>query len=136
MTMAKSPSFRSAFILLLVWVATGICDGLAPNSDTSRRDVLKKFVRAAAVGSIAVSPAIAIDTPEAMDVESFLRTGMVQMPMGVSGQAGKARPETGVVLRYGFSLCVHSLILYWASRCELLVSLLPLVMPPRTFLFL
>jgi len=34
-----------------------------------------------------------------MNVEDFLKKGGVSMPMGVSGQAGKMRPETGVVLR-------------------------------------
>ena len=36
-----------------------------------------------------------------IDTEDFLKTGMVAMPMGVSGQAGKAKPRTGVVLREG-----------------------------------
>jgi hypothetical protein len=36
-----------------------------------------------------------------LDTEDFLKTGMVSMPMGVSGQAGKAKPITGVVLREG-----------------------------------
>jgi hypothetical protein len=37
----------------------------------------------------------------ATNVEEFLRTGMVPNPMGVSGQAGKPRPEVGVLLREG-----------------------------------
>ena len=36
-----------------------------------------------------------------LDVPDFLRTGQVAMPMGVAGQAGKSRPETGVTLRDG-----------------------------------
>jgi hypothetical protein len=36
-----------------------------------------------------------------VDTEDFLKTGMVSMPMGVSGQAGKAKPKTGIVLREG-----------------------------------
>ena len=36
----------------------------------------------------------------AVDTDEFLRTGGVAMPMGVSGQAGKYKPETGVFLRY------------------------------------
>jgi hypothetical protein len=35
------------------------------------------------------------------DIDDYLRTGLVAQPMGVSGQAGKSRPETGVVLRDG-----------------------------------
>jgi len=38
---------------------------------------------------------------ESLDVDNFLKTGGVAMPMGVSGQAGKSRPENGVVLRDG-----------------------------------
>ena len=38
---------------------------------------------------------------DTMDVDSFLRTGVdIGGPMGVSSQAGKSRPETGVYLRY------------------------------------
>jgi hypothetical protein len=36
-----------------------------------------------------------------VDTDDFIRTGMVSMPMGVSGQAGKAKPITGVVFREG-----------------------------------
>ena len=94
--MAKSPS-RKALVLFISTVAVDVSNGLS-STEASRRDVLKLV--GAVVGSTAVNPATAIDTPDAMDVDSFLRTGMVPMPMGVSGQAGKARPETGVVLRY------------------------------------
>ena len=53
-------------------------------------------------GAVLISTtADAIDTPNAIDVDSFSRTGMVAQPMGVSGQAGKSKPETGVVLREG-----------------------------------
>jgi hypothetical protein len=38
-------------------------------------------------------------TPESFDVDSYLRTGYVSSPMGVSGQAGKSRPETGVYVQ-------------------------------------
>lgn len=38
---------------------------------------------------------------EPVDVNDFLKSGRVAMPMGVSGQAGKSRPETGVVIRDG-----------------------------------
>lgn len=40
-----------------------------------------------------------IRSPDSLDIENFLNTGMVAQPMGVSGQAGKSRPETGIVLR-------------------------------------
>jgi hypothetical protein len=34
-----------------------------------------------------------------MDVDSFLQSGGVAMPMGVSGQAGKSKPITNIVFR-------------------------------------
>ena len=37
-------------------------------------------------------------------VDDFLKSGQVAMPMGVSGQAGKSRPETGIVFRDGSEL--------------------------------
>ncbi len=39
--------------------------------------------------------------PDSFDIDHYLKTGFVNNPMGVSGQAGKSRPETGVVLREG-----------------------------------
>lgn len=56
--------------------------------------------------AIAISASGAIVTPGtcragAVDTDEFLKTGQVSMPMGVSGQAGKAKPRTGVVLRDG-----------------------------------
>lgn len=49
-------------------------------------------------GALADSAAI----QDKMDVESFLKTGMdMGGNMGVSSQAGKSRPQTGVVLRDG-----------------------------------
>ena len=38
---------------------------------------------------------------ETTDVDDFLRTDGVSMPMGVSGLAGKSTSETGVLLREG-----------------------------------
>jgi hypothetical protein len=38
---------------------------------------------------------------DGLDVKDFLKTGQVSQPMGVSGQAGKSKPETGVYLRDG-----------------------------------
>ena len=43
----------------------------------------------------------AVDSPDSMDVDDFLKSGMVMNPMGVSGQAGKSKPDTGVLLRDG-----------------------------------
>ena len=38
------------------------------------------------------------------NVDDFLKSGSVSMPMGVSGQAGKSKPETGIVFRDGSEL--------------------------------
>ena len=59
-----------------------------------RRNFLTKFVGGSV---IAVIPQLS----NAVDTEDFLKTGQVSMPMGVSGQAGKAKPVTGVILREG-----------------------------------
>jgi len=67
---------------------------------SSRRDFISKAAVAVASGSTIV----ASSPPPAwadVDTEDFIKTGMVSMPMGVSGQAGKAKPITGVVLRDG-----------------------------------
>ena len=54
----------------------------------------------AATGLLLVRPAAAVQ--ESLDVDAFLRTGLDSGGvMGVSSQAGKSRPETGVVLRDG-----------------------------------
>lgn len=81
-----------------------ICEGLSTkHASTSRRDALGSILgggAAAVVSSIAIPNQQAVAVEET-DIDSFLRTGGVSMPMGVSGQAGKAKPETGVVLREG-----------------------------------
>ena len=49
-----------------------------------------------------VLPAFAADEgAQGLNIDDFMKTGMVSQPMGVSGQAGKSRPETGVILRDG-----------------------------------
>jgi len=73
----------------------------------NRRSILLSsiFTAVSAAGSL-LSGAPAVNAlggsdkiPDTLDVENFLRYGQVSNPMGVSGQAGKSRPETGVVLR-------------------------------------
>ena len=61
-----------------------------------RREFLSSAA-AALVGS-SILPQYAVAE---IDTEDFLKTGMVSMPMGVSGQAGKAKPKTNVILREG-----------------------------------
>jgi hypothetical protein len=36
------------------------------------------------------------ELPDQFNVDDYLKTGMVMNPMGVSGQAGKSKPETGM----------------------------------------
>lgn len=63
----------------------------------SRREALGSILGGGATVFLS-QPSNAVETT---DVDSFLRSGGVSMPMGVSGQAGKAKPETGVLLREG-----------------------------------
>lgn len=78
-----------------------------PVQPSSRRTALGWL--AGASSTFLVVPALAVRAvddaddklPETFDVQNYLRTGLVAQPMGVSGQAGKSRPETGVLLRDG-----------------------------------
>ena len=53
------------------------------------------------VFSSAINAEKVVADDSSMNVNDFLKTGMVSQPMGVSGQAGKSKPETGVILREG-----------------------------------
>ena len=64
--------------------------------DVSRRDVFAKASAAISAGLVAH-----LQSANALDTDDFLKTGQVSMPMGVSGQAGKAKPVTGIILREG-----------------------------------
>lgn len=69
-------------------------------SDSDRRT----FISTAAIalgGAAAAAVAVPRSACAELDTADYLKTGMVSMPMGVSGQAGKAKPVTGVVLRDG-----------------------------------
>jgi hypothetical protein len=87
----------SLILLLVASYDATWCNGLSPHS--TRRSAFG-LIGGACVGCIITSGAVAADTPEGVDVQNYIRTGMVSMPMGVSGQAGKSKPVTGVVLRY------------------------------------
>lgn len=90
--MRSYASFCLAFVVPIVSV-----DGWT----LSRRETLS-LMGGATTAVITSNPSNAVaDMPDSFDVDNFLKTGMVQMPMGVSGQAGKSRPETGVILRDG-----------------------------------
>ena len=78
------------------------CESLSTERPASRRETLGWIAGAATIGLTGQEPAKAVaDRPDSFDVQDFIRTGVVQQPMGVSGQAGKPRPETGVLLRDG-----------------------------------
>lgn len=71
--------------------------------ETSRRDIINGLASVCGTGLLAVGetpkPAWSADS---LDVDAFLRKGVDSGGgMGVSSQAGKSRPETGVFLREG-----------------------------------
>jgi hypothetical protein len=76
-------------------------------AETSRRDVLGGLAWACGAGVLAVGGApkaawSAAAVQDSLDVDEFLRRGVdMGGTMGVSSQAGKSRPETGVFLRDG-----------------------------------
>mmetsp|Transcript_17734 Transcript_17734/g.40929 ORF Transcript_17734/g.40929 Transcript_17734/m.40929 type:complete len:300 (+) Transcript_17734:202-1101(+) len=98
-THKTKPMIAVATTVLLLLQQPSVCEGLA--TPQSRRDALGSLLGGGAT-AVAVAwkgePANAVETT---DVDDFLRTGGVSMPMGVSGQAGKSKPELGVVLRDG-----------------------------------
>mmetsp|Transcript_15030 Transcript_15030/g.21272 ORF Transcript_15030/g.21272 Transcript_15030/m.21272 type:complete len:316 (+) Transcript_15030:178-1125(+) len=76
------------------------------NGNNARRQLLSNAAAAVATGSLLVTPSVAFADAAAiqdsLDIQNFLRTGVdAGGPMGVSSQAGKSRPQTGVVLRDG-----------------------------------
>ena len=107
-----------SIILLRAW-SISTCQGLLPRQHRqqqqqqhkpkevlSRRDALTWFGQTTlAITTIGISgnnqqSAVAAE----MNVENFLKNGGVSMPMGVSGQGGKMRPTTGIVLKYVYQV--------------------------------
>jgi hypothetical protein len=74
----------------------------ASSQETSRRNFVKSASMVLTASSI-ISPLApsAFASDGDFNVDDFLKSGQVAMPMGVSGQAGKSRPETGVLFRDG-----------------------------------
>ena len=77
-----------------------------PHHQASRREILGGLVSACGAGLVvggAPQPArSAAAVQDSLDVDAFLRKGVdTGGTMGVSSQAGKSRPETGVFLRDG-----------------------------------
>jgi hypothetical protein len=93
--MARSNLFTTLFALLTTFSTVSALS--ARKTTLSRRTALGWFASAGMV-----VPAFAADEgAQGMNIDDFMKTGMVSQPMGVSGQAGKSRPETGVILRDG-----------------------------------
>ncbi|OEU07106.1 hypothetical protein FRACYDRAFT_251841 [Fragilariopsis cylindrus CCMP1102] len=105
-----------AFIVVIV-AAVSICrsvDGLSTNpssssssSRSSRRHVIESLLGGVSTAAVLVGTGTGggIDNTNMMaqagemDVDSFLQSGGVAMPMGVSGQAGKSKPITNIIFR-------------------------------------
>lgn len=102
--------FFPPLILLSLFASTPI-DALSmtrtpspyPKSQLNRRTAVGWI--GSLVGSAVIiqqpQPSLAATVDSGLNVNDFLKTGQVAMPMGVAGQAGKSRPETGVTLRDG-----------------------------------
>lgn len=78
------------------------------NDQSSNNNDRRNFITQSAatiLASIAIgNPKAAFAADDGFSVDDFLKTGQVAMPMGVSGQAGKSKPETGIVFRDGSEL--------------------------------
>ncbi|KAL3827521.1 hypothetical protein ACHAXA_002018 [Cyclostephanos tholiformis] len=72
-----------------------------PGGGSSRREFVDRAATLVISSAAVLLPTARLANAADVDTENFLKTGMVSMPMGVSGQAGKARPVTGVMLRDG-----------------------------------
>lgn len=75
-------------------------------NNLSREKFLGAAVLFGSAGIFPNQPALADSSgeggrPGTLDIDNFLRTGQEATPMGVSSQAGKSKPITGVYLRDG-----------------------------------
>lgn len=105
-------SYSKASILLLA-VPAAIALQTKPNPrwqpqtpiEASRREILNGLLCGAGLLAVTGLPQpawSAAAVQDSMDVDAFLRSGVdIGGTMGVSSQAGKSRPETGVFLRDG-----------------------------------
>lgn len=101
----KSSSIVVAFALVSTVVAFAPSSSSVERCSRDRHVLLEAHNRREFLSSAAATALVGCILPQVaraeVDTEDFLKTGMVAMPMGVSGQAGKAKPKTGVVLREG-----------------------------------
>lgn len=108
------------FSLVLVTIAvssTSFCNGFVgsfsssngastchKSSPTDHEDDRRSFVTKTAAAILIPfwgTQPNTVMAADSLNVDDFLQTGTVAMPMGVSGQAGKAKPVTGIVFRDG-----------------------------------
>jgi hypothetical protein len=95
---------NSSTSLVILFLALDVCQGLQQQQQQqqcSRRATFGVIAGGLVVAASTSSPAWAASAvQDSMNVDSFLRTGMdFGGNMGVSSQAGKSRPVTGVFLR-------------------------------------
>lgn len=91
---------RNSFILLNALHTT--TSALALSSVCNRRQAMGAMLGTTGAAVVSISAnAEDNEIPDRLNVDDYLRTGFVSNPMGVSGQAGKSKPETGVILRDG-----------------------------------
>jgi hypothetical protein len=97
---------NSSTSLVILFLALDVCQGLQQQQQQqqqqcSRRATFGLIASGLVVAASTSSPAWAASAvQDSMNVDSFLRTGMdFGGNMGVSSQAGKSRPVTGVFLR-------------------------------------
>jgi hypothetical protein len=75
------------------------------NSCSRRNAIVSSFSMLAGIlATGATSTNVWAESDGGFNVDDFLKSGQVSMPMGVSGQAGKSKPETGIVFRDGSEL--------------------------------
>jgi hypothetical protein len=100
------PSYSFVSILLLAIPIGGLQNNPNHRNEPSRREIIGRIASTAGllvVGGCTTQPAwSASAVQDSMNVDEFLRRGVDGGGnMGVSSQAGKSRPETGVFLRDG-----------------------------------
>ena len=100
------PSYSFISILLLAIPVSGLQSNPNQRNEPSRREIIGRIASTAGllvVGGCTTQPAwSASAVQDSMNVDEFLRRGVdAGGGMGVSSQAGKSRPETGVFLRDG-----------------------------------
>ena len=116
MVLSLTSTRRTIAFIVVIVAAVSICrsvDGLSTNpsssssssSSSSRRHVIESLLGGVSTAAVVLGGGNIIDNTNMiaqageMDVDSFLQSGGVAMPMGVSGQAGKSKPITNIIFR-------------------------------------